>query len=189
MQVSFKLQNLRLLWPFSFFPSQATQWTLCPFRPGPFNWSVAGRKFCSLGRWCFCSRWSYLESAPCLGPASEQAGIPHPCPVALSSSWTFSDHPRRSQSIGNTPGHFVQKETHVPVGMGAWLQEGWPWGKQPGLLSVGAVLGSGSVPLRAPSLGDLVGDLTEREGRGVSRVSVSAWRNLLPSTSLSGQLL
>ena len=60
----------------------------------------------------------------------------------------------------------------IPVGMGAWLQEGWPWGKQPGLLSVGAVLGSGSVPLRAPSLGDLVGDLTVREGRGVSRVCV-----------------
>lgn len=66
----------------------------------------------------------------------------------------------------------MRKETHVPVGMGAWLQEGWPWGKQPGLLSVGAVLGSASVPLRAPSLGDLVDDLTEHEGRGLSRVCI-----------------
>lgn len=55
--------------------------------------------------------------------------------------------------------------------------------------NMGVVLGSGSVPLRVPSLGDLVGYLTEHEGKGLSRVSVSAWRNLLPSTSLSDQLL
>ena len=33
---------------------------------------------------------------------------------------------------------------------------------------MGAVLGCGSVPVRVPSLGDLVDDLTEHEGRGLS---------------------
>lgn len=62
----------------------------------------------------------------------------------------------------------MQKETHVPVGMGGWLQGGWLWGEEPGLLSVGAVFGCGSVPMRVSSLGDLVDDLTEHEGRGLS---------------------
>lgn len=46
----------------------------------------------------------------------------------------------------------MQKETHVPLGMGGWLQGGWLWGEEPGLLSVGAVFGCGSVPMRVSSL-------------------------------------